>query len=435
MPIFDIRRYGAVGDSVRINTSEIQDAINACSEGGGGTVRIASGVYRTGTLIIRDNTHLELCPGATLQASPDIKDYPSGYGKNMYRAEPHMDRCLLFAEGACNIGICGAGTIDGNGSRDIFPNKSDPDRNRPMLIRFVRSTGIRVRDVRMTAPAGWTSAWLYCQDIVVDGITIHSRANYNGDGLDFDGCTNVRVANSAFDTSDDSICLQTSRPDHPCSDITVTNCTFCSRWAGIRIGLLSRGDFGNVCVSNCSFRDMRDSGLKIQMCEGAVMQNMSFSNLVMRNVPRPVFMTLGQQRCCVDAPKELAPVGRIQRLRFSDLVVDNSELGLDSHIVLSGIPDGTIEDISLCGVDMTSRGGAPGDLAAVAGVAELIPENLGGHWPEYRCFKRILPASGLYARHIRGLYCRSLNFNTIEPDARRAIVTDDVTFERGALDE
>ena len=38
---------------------------------------------------------------------------------------------------------------------------------------------------------------------------------------------------------------------------------------------------------NCVFRDIQDSGLKIQMCESAEMRNMLFANLVMENAPRP----------------------------------------------------------------------------------------------------------------------------------------------------
>jgi len=99
----------------------------------------------------------------------------------------------------------------------------------------------------------------------VDGITIISRVNNNGDGLDFDGCTDVRVSNSSFDTSDDSICLHTSRQDKPFRDVVITNCTFCSKWAGRRIGLLSRGDFESVTVTNYTFKNIDDSGLKIQV--------------------------------------------------------------------------------------------------------------------------------------------------------------------------
>lgn len=48
--------------------------------------------------------------------------------------------------------------------------------NRPMLIRFLNCTQIRV---------GYQAAESRRVDIRVDGITIHGRAN--GDGLDFDG--------------------------------------------------------------------------------------------------------------------------------------------------------------------------------------------------------------------------------------------------------
>ena len=142
--------------------------------------------------------------------------------------------------------------LTGKGRRSHFPNADDPQKNRPMMLRFLNCSNIRMRDLTLANPASWTSAWLYCSDIAVNGLTIHSRANGNGDGLDFDGCTDVRVSQCAFDTSDDSICLQTSRPDCPCRDIVISNCTFTSKWAGIRIGLLSRGDFENVTVTNCS---------------------------------------------------------------------------------------------------------------------------------------------------------------------------------------
>lgn len=420
---YDIRTHGAVGDGRTLNTRAIQAAIDACHADGGGTVVVAQGRYVVGTIYLKSNVVLNIQAGAALLGSTNIADYATDTHKQMYRGEPHMDRCLIFARDACGIGIVGSGTIDGQGQHENFPNPHDPQANRPMLIRFLNCSNIRMHDVTLLRPASWTSAWLYCSDIAVDSIRIHSRANSNGDGLDFDGCTDVRVTNCSFDTSDDSICLQTSRVDRPCRDVVISNCTFTSKWAGVRIGLLSRGDFANVAISNCIFRNIQDAGLKIQVCEGADMHNMNFSNLVMHCVPRPVFMTLGRQRCCVDAPEGSPPLGRLRRISFNALHVDNTDLGTDSHLVLTGLPGACIEDVSFSGIRLLSAGGGePGGP-----VPELAPENLHGHWPEYSCFNGVLPASGLYARHVRNLRLVDLDLRTEAPDARPAVTLEDVT--------
>lgn len=217
----DVRKNGAVSDGVTDNTIIIQKAIDDCSAGGGGTVLLTGGgKFMTGTLYLKSYVTLHVANGTTLLGSPDINDYTRDTHKIMYKREKHMDRCFIYAENAESVGIEGLGTIDGNGHQKFFKSQ------RPMLIRFKNCNRITVKDITLVNPAAWTSAWLYCNDISVRGIRIVSRVNRNGDGLDFDGCTNVRVSDSSFDTSDDSICLQTSRKDKPCKDIVVTNCIF-----------------------------------------------------------------------------------------------------------------------------------------------------------------------------------------------------------------
>ena len=296
-------------------------------------------------------------------------------------------------------------------------------------MRLLGCTRIRMRDIMLQNPASWTSAWLYCSDIVVDGVTIRSRVNLNGDGLDFDGCSNVRVSNCSFDTSDDSICLQTSRPDAPCRDVTISNCTFTSKWAGVRIGLLSRADFENVAITNCAFRDIDDSGLKIQMCEGAAMRNMIFSNLVMRNVPRPVFLILSRHRACVDAPEQLAPVGSMRRLVFSNITVDSGMCGKNSALLFVGHPDCPVQDIVLDNIHLQTGGGwtaAPDPDK----LPDLDPDRLAGWWPEYACFQRTVPCHGIYAEHIAGLTITNSVLGTAAADSRPAIACHQVTHAR-----
>ncbi|MCC5930588.1 MAG: right-handed parallel beta-helix repeat-containing protein [Cyclobacteriaceae bacterium] len=418
---YDVLDFGAINDGKTINTRAIQQAIDQCARDGGGTVLIAGGgAYLTGTIYLKDNITLYIDNGTTLLGSQDINDYTTDTHKNMYKDETHMDRCLIFAKDANSIAIEGHGILDGNGYRSVFTN----DTGRPMLLRFLNCTNIRIRDITLKNPASWTSVFLYCDDISVHGIKIHSRANSNGDGLNFDGCSKVRVSDCAFNTSDDSICLQTSLPDKPCHDITITNCTFTSYWAGIRIGLLSRGDFSRVSISNCTFRDIRDAGLKIQMNEGGAMKNMIFSNLVMENVPRPVFMTFCQQRACVDAPMELAPMNAMHDFIFQSMLVDNAALDINSAFFLTGLPGHYIENVIIRDVQfVVSGGGTKQD--AKKDVKEFTPELLGNWWPEFH-LTGTLPAHGIFLRHMKNVTIDNFQIRTIEKDERPAIIADDV---------
>jgi hypothetical protein len=427
--MLDIRQFGAVPDGKTTNTRAIQAAIDTCSRDRHSGVLIQAGTYVTGTLYLKDNVTLHVAGGATLLGSGRIDDYANDTHKNMYKNEPHMDRCLLFARNATGLAIEGNGVIDGQGSLDIFPNPDDPQKRRPMLIRFLECRRLRMRDITLQNPASWTSAWLYCSDIVVDGVTIRSRVNANGDGLDFDGCRDVRVSNCSFDTSDDSICLQTSRPDTPCCNVTISNCIFSSKWAGIRIGLLSRGEFENVTVNNCIFRDIDDSGLKIQMCEGAGMRNMMFSNLIMVNVPRPVFLTLSPQRACVDAPAPLASAGSMRGLTFSNITADSGRCGKDSALVFVGHPDRPVQDIALDHIRLMTGGGWT-SVPNLKKLPDLDPDRLAGWWPEYERFKTTVPCHGIYAEHIAGLAVSHSVFETAAPDCRPAIACHQVTHSR-----
>ena len=424
---FNVKDYGAINDGKTLNTLAIQTAINECTRNGGGTVLLAGGgKYMTGTLYLKDNVTLHIGNGTVLLGSPNYGDYTTDTHKNMYKNEPHMNRCLIFAKDATSIAIEGYGTIDGNGHKEFFNNNT----GRPMMIRFLNCKNIHLNDITLINPAAWTSAWLYCDNINVSGINIISRVNGNGDGLDFDGCTDVRVINSTFDTSDDSICLQASRPDRPSKNVVISNCTFTSKWAGMRIGLLSRGNIESVSVTNCTFRDIQDSGLKIQQNEGGEMKNMVFNNLVMENVPRPIFMTFCQQRASVDTPQgEFEPLNRMHNFIFSNIVVDNSKGDKNSAFFLTGLPDHKIEGVTIKDIHFTVSGGGTKEDAQKSNIMEYTIDVLDGWWPEFHLVGT-LPASGIYARHMNGLILENIQINTIAKDARKGVVLNDVSNPR-----
>ena len=75
--IFNVTDFGAVGDGKVLNTAFIQNAIDECNKNGGGKVVVPAGVFKTGTVVLKDNVELHLMSGATLLGSDNIDDYNS----------------------------------------------------------------------------------------------------------------------------------------------------------------------------------------------------------------------------------------------------------------------------------------------------------------------------------------------------------------------
>ena len=73
---FDIRAFGATADGRTNNANAIQAALNACYQGGGGTVTIPAGQFVTGPIFLHSHITLFLEAGACLLGSQEVSDYP-----------------------------------------------------------------------------------------------------------------------------------------------------------------------------------------------------------------------------------------------------------------------------------------------------------------------------------------------------------------------
>ncbi len=420
----NVQDLGAMGDGTTLNTTKLQQAIDDCHAAGGGKVVFTPGNYVTGTLFLKSNVVLHLEAGATLSGSTRYTDYAANVFRNQYADRNKKEGCLIFAENAANIGIEGKGRIDGRGHRANFPNPDDPRKDRPMLLRFLRCTNVSLENVELVNPASWTLAMIYCRRVNVQGVTIHAKVNSNGDGLDFDGCEQVTISNCVMDTSDDAICLQSSRPDTPCRRFTISNCIITSLRAAIRIGMLSTGDFADVTVTNCVFHDINDAAIKIQVNEGGKMDGLIFSNLILRDVVSAVLMTFNNYTVYVDGPAEPAPLQSMRNFMFSNFQITAKASPKDTAkplILLTGLPGHAIENVTFRNITITAAGG--GSLAD--GAIRTIPE-LHRVRPEFTQFGKALPAYGVYARHVRGLVLDRVALGAATPELRPAVVCDDV---------
>jgi hypothetical protein len=87
--------------------------------------------------------------------------------------------------------------------------------------------------------------------------------------------------------------------------------------------------------------------------------------------------------------------------------------------VIHGLPGYLIEDIKLSNIYVQNQGGAPPEAAKVQ------PPERETFYPEPTMFGPT-PAHGFYIRHAKNVELTNVEVATVKPDARPAVVLDDV---------
>ena len=93
----------------------INQAINVCSQNGGGDILIPKGRWKSGAIHLKSNIHIHLEDGAEIEFSDKFEDYlPVVFtrweGMECYNYSP-----LIYADGGENISVTGNGKLIGNG--------------------------------------------------------------------------------------------------------------------------------------------------------------------------------------------------------------------------------------------------------------------------------------------------------------------------------
>ena len=452
--VFNVKTFGAVGDSITLDTKAIQAAIDACTESGGGTVWLPAGNYIIGTIELKSNITLSLDYGAELLGSQNMKDYPID---KLRPAREGNSECLLYAEDVTNIRFEGLGVIDGRGLPKFFPKRAGPggSDNRPRLLRFENCDHLTFSGLTYKNPAFWGIHLVDCRNVHFDAVTIRFRNNgSNNDGMDLDGCENVLIENCDIETGDDAICPKSTR--NPCRNIVVRNCKVSSATAAFKCGTSSGGGFIDVSVTDCYFYNCHMGGIKLMVVDGGRLENVKIDRIVMKNVGNPIFIRLGNRGRIytsntatgsdtgkggpegaglgsikgviirnVDAEVTVEDRAKASRVPYKNLKVDNTQ-GLteaekvrSGPIMISGIPGYYVEDVVLENIRLTYHGGGSAEDAR-----RVVPELI-EHYPG-QIFFGVLPAWGAYIRHARNIQFKNVTMTTRSPDQRDKIVLDDV---------
>lgn len=433
--IFNVRDFGAKGDGKTLDTKAIQAAIDACHKEQGGTVLIPAGDFICGTIELKSNVTLHLSVQGRLLGSARREDYTAGKGV----PSGNGNIVFVYAVNAANITIEGRGTIDGNGLA-FYTGKGDntgPGQrgiggnfDRPHLIVFYQCTNFVVRDVFLTRSAYHCFRILHCKQIRLDGIRIYNRVNKNNDGFHFNDSQYVHISNCDIQCQDDACALFGSN-----QFVTITNCSFSTRWSIFRFG---NGDAQNIVVSNCLIYETYGCPVKISSGKARV-ENLSFSNIIMRNVTGPVGIaftnTKDRNNASDNANDGTAFVRNISfngiRATVVEKPVDHADIHfgvnvfngeVNSCITLNGVGKAFLENISFTDVHITYAGGGTKEQALKRAVPQVAAEYFGVWGTE----PFGPPAYGLYARNVKNLTLQNVRFEYEKPDARPAIVFDNV---------
>ncbi|HLN54346.1 MAG TPA: glycosyl hydrolase family 28 protein [Bacteroidales bacterium] len=408
---FNVRKTGAKGDGVSLDTRAMQKSINQANAAGGGVVVVPAGTYLSGTLVLKDNVELHLDPGAVILGSPDYHDYTEIIHKYESRTNGLYARYfMVFAEGAKNISITGTGVIDGNGLKNFM--ESDPQNLRPYMIRLVNCSRVTIRDVKLLESANWTLHLLGCTDVNVDGIDIDNHVRSNRDGIDIDACNRVTVANSRFNTGDDAIVMKSTN-DTLCQNIAITNCIISTTASAIKTGTESGGGFRNITVSNCIIRDLPEhTGIELITVDGGMMQNIVIDNIVMENVASPLFIRLGNRARPYKSGQYVDHQDDVKNIYLNNITVVNCK----RPGIIMGLNSKKLGDVVISNYSVKNS------VAQQPVPYNKVPLDEFGY-PAGTYFKN-LPAYGLYCRNVEGLRLQNINMYSADGETRPALVLD-----------
>lgn len=291
--VYNVKDYGATGKKTGSGQAAIQKAIDACAAAGGGMVYVPPGEYSTGTLYLRSHVRFYVESGATIYS---IKD------KDAFSKD-----ALFYGEDLVNITLEGRGTINGEAAYDwrpkgdhhddfIYPNQVEMEKlGKPLIRSFPKPNQfgklvllLRCKDVRIAGLSfidspSWTIHPYGCERMTIDGVYIRSSLKEAvwADGIDPDGCKDLRISNSTIETGDDALVFYSMNwfgPALPCENITVTNCRLSSASSAIKFCDGNMNCIRNVTIDNCVISGS-NRGIAFMDFDGGTVSDVVLSNL------------------------------------------------------------------------------------------------------------------------------------------------------------
>ena len=413
---YNIRDFGAKGNGTTLDSPAINKTIQACSANGGGTILVPAGVYLSGTIHLKSNMEFRVEAGATILGSKNLDDYQDVVRSQSDRRGP-WHAALIVGNEVSNVEISGHGTVDGN---NVFNPEGEEEMRGPHAIFFNKSAGITIGDILVKNASNYAHIMQDCSNGSLRGV----RVEGGWDGIDLFNCRNFLITDCQFMTGDDCIA------GGEWEKVVVSNCTLNSNCNGMRNyrGGLKDVVFSNILINGPSLYRHRthdtpskredlvyhnswhgdyDSLSGFWLAGGGVIENLIISNVTIRDLRCPVWMSL-----------QGSFSGRSQDAAIRNVQISNlTATGVGKPSVASliqGSADGPIENILLTNITIQSVSEGTKDM-----VDNPVPERVGDPVELSNCY-------GMYCRYIKDLEMHNIRFRTMKKDERPALICEKV---------
>ncbi|AWW00239.1 glycosyl hydrolase family 28 protein [Arcticibacterium luteifluviistationis] len=242
---------------------------------------------------------------------------------------------------------------------------------RPNMVSLTNCRNVLIEGVTFLNSPAWTLHPLLCENIIIRNVNVKNPwYGQNNDALDVESCTNGIIEDCTFDTGDDAITIKSGRDESgrlrgvPTSNFIIRNTTVYHGHGGFVIGSEMSGGVNNLFVNNCNFLGT-DIGLRFKTTRGrgGIVENIFISDINMNNIQgEAVRFNMYYE---VKEPGEAAGLVSIEEKPFDDetpifrnFVIDRIYCkGADAAIMMRGIPEAQIENVTISNANITSKNG------------------------------------------------------------------------------
>ncbi|WP_339710717.1 glycoside hydrolase family 28 protein [uncultured Kriegella sp.] len=388
---FNINDYGAIQDSIMVNTISFKRAIDECNKNGGGVVLVPEGIWNVGPIHLKSNVNLHISSKAVVSFSQKFDDYLpivriQRGGIYCYNYSP-----FIYANGKENIAITGKGKLDGNG-QVWWPWKNDQpgmaelfkmgkagtpiedrrfgtveDGVRPPFVQFIKSKNVYMEGVTLLDGPSWMIHPVECTNLIFKNLTLKSHGP-NNDGIDPDMSKNILIEDCILDVGDDNIAIKSGRDEEawrigvPSENIIVRGCTALRGHGGLVIGSEMSAGVKNVLVENCNFKKT-DRGIrfKTRLGRGGYVENITIRNIKMEDINKEAII-MNMQYDGEPIEKNMNYDEDMKSSNdtpiFRNILLENIECyGAKTAISIKGLDKSTLGEIKIKNISVTSERG------------------------------------------------------------------------------